>query len=368
MENIFSIETVSLTAGYTKKEIVKELSISVSPGEIVTLIGPNGSGKSTVLKTIASQLSPLSGTVLIDGKPGREMNEKETAKKMSVLLTKKAEPELITCGEVVESGRYPYTGRLGFLSRDDRRISEEAMALTGISYLKDTDFECISDGQRQLVMIARAVCQEPEIMILDEPTSFLDVSHKLELLWILEKLANEKNISVIMSLHEVELAQKVSDRIICIKNGKADRTGTPEEVFSDNYISRLYGIRYGYYNEENGSAELSTSGTAPEIFVIGGGGSAVNVYRKLRRRNIPFAAGIIHTNDREYFTACSLASEVISEKAFEPVSDESVDKAIEVMKKCKGYICCLNHLGTMNIKTGRIIEYAKNNLKNMQSL
>lgn len=366
MDNIFSVETVSLTAGYAKNEIVKELNIAVSPGEIVTLIGPNGSGKSTVLKTIASQLSPLSGTVLIDGKPGREMNEKETAKKMSVLLTKKAEPELITCGEVVESGRYPYTGTLGFLSKSDRKISEEAMELTGISHLKDTDFECISDGQRQLVMIARAVCQEPEIMILDEPTSFLDISHKLELLYMLEKLANEKNISVIMSLHEVELAQKVSDRIICIKDGKADRIGTPEEVFSDNYISGLYGISYGYYNEENGSAELFSSKAEPEIFVISGGGNAVNVYRKLRRRNIPFAAGIIHTNDTEYFTACSLASEVISEKAFEPVSDGSVDKAIEVMKKCKGYICCLKQFGTMNKKVERLIEYAKDNLENIQ--
>ncbi len=251
-ENIH-IKTEDLTAGYGKKAVVKNLGFSVSPGEIVTLIGPNGSGKSTVLKTIAAQLRPVSGRVTVCGRPQSEMSERETAKIMSVLLTRKANPELITCGEVVESGRYPYTGTLGILRKEDRTIAEDAMNITGISYLRDTDFSRISDGQRQLVMLARAVCQEPRIMILDEPTSFLDIAHKIQLLGILEKLASEKNISVIMSLHEVELAGIISDRIVCIKNGTADRTGTPDEIFSGSYVTELYGIIDEVINPHSGA-------------------------------------------------------------------------------------------------------------------
>jgi len=362
MSERFTVEAIDLTVGYGKKEIVKSLGISVSPGEIITLIGPNGSGKSTILKSIAAQLDPLGGTVIISGKNQKDMNEKEISKIMSVLLTGKAAPELITCGEVVESGRYPYTGHFGFLREHDIEVSENAMKLTGILHLKDTDFSKISDGQRQLVMLARAVCQEPRIMILDEPTSFLDIAHKLELLTILEKLSREKNISVIMSLHEVELAQKISDRIICIKENRADRTGTPDEIFSGNYISRLYGIENGTYSDAFGSAEMPAPSGKPEVFVIGSGEKVIPVYRRLRRMNIPFAAGIIHTNDVCFPAACSLASEVVSEKAFEQISDRTVENALEILKKCSSYINCVHETGTMNSKISILTDYAETSL------
>lgn len=157
-------------------------------------------------------------------------------------MTGRIEPELMTCGEVVESGRYPYTGRLGILSEKDRSKAAEAMELIRVSELYDVDFTCISDGQRQRVMLARAICQEPEVLILDEPTSFLDIRHKLELLSLLKKLVIEKGLAVVMSLHELELAEKISDTILCIKDGRVDRTGTPGEIFSGDYINNLYGI------------------------------------------------------------------------------------------------------------------------------
>lgn len=368
MEKCFTLEARGLSVGYGKKEIVKNLEFTVNPGEIITLIGPNGSGKSTILKSLAAQLAPLSGSVMISGRNQKDMNEKEIAKTMSVLLTGKAGAELITCGEIVESGRYPYTGMFGFLNADDRKISENAMKLTGISYLRDTDFTKISDGQRQLVMLARAVCQEPQIMILDEPTSFLDISHKLELLSILERLTREKNISVIMSLHEVELAQKISDRIICIKGSCADRTGTPEEIFSDGYISSLYGIEQGTYSDISGSAELPAPAGEPDVFVIGCGEEAVKIYRKLRRMNIPFAAGIIHTNDICFPAARSLAAVTVTEKAFEHISDETVEKALETAKKCSRYICCITEFGTVNQNLKKLTEYAQHNLAEFKEI
>ncbi len=239
MEKCFTLEARGLSVGYGKKEIVKNLEFTVNPGEIITLIGPNGSGKSTILKSLAAQLAPLSGSVMISGRNQKDMNEKEIAKTMSVLLTGKAGAELITCGEIVESGRYPYTGMFGFLNADDRKISENAMKLTGISYLRDTDFTKISDGQRQLVMLARAVCQEPQIMILDEPTSFLDISSRIEIMQLLQTLAYSQGKSILVSTHDIELARRYADTWWMM--GKDSfHVGTPEDLISSGTAAALF--------------------------------------------------------------------------------------------------------------------------------
>lgn len=244
------IRTESLDTGYEKKAVVHGVEIEIRRGEIVTLIGPNGAGKSTVLKTIAGQLEPLGGTIFISDKERSSYTQNEIAKMQSVMLTERMSSEKMTCEEVVSLGRYPYTGRLGILSQDDRRIVSESMKLVHISELAGRDYHQISDGQRQRVLLARAICQEPEIMILDEPTSYLDIRHKLEFLDLLRKLVRERNIGVIMSMHELELAHMTADKVICISSeGRIEMTGIPDEVFTDEAISRLYGMEPGRLTE-----------------------------------------------------------------------------------------------------------------------
>lgn len=349
----------NLSVGYGKKIIVGDIDFKVRHGEILTIIGANGSGKSTILKSILQQLEIMGGAVFINGKNIREMSGNEVSRSMSAVMTERIEPELMTCGDVVESGRYPYTNRLGILSENDSKKTDEAMKLVGVESLKYTDFNCISDGQRQRVMLARAICQEPEILVLDEPTSFLDIHHKLELLNILKKLVKEKNLAVIMSLHELDLAQKVSDRIICINNGMAEKNGTPEEIFSGDYISRLYNMNNKNFNHYYCSAELERPQGKPQIFVISGGGDGISVYRRLQRMGIPFSAGVVHENDIEYPVIMSLAVETVIEKAFEPVSDLSVKKALEIMKKCSAVINTCNKWGTMNKGNAVLLETAE---------
>ena len=206
-----------LTVGYDKKPLIKDICIGIEKGEIVTLIGPNGSGKSTILKSITRQLKLVGGNVEFDGKNLHELSFRELSTKMAVVLTERMKPELMTCHDIVATGRYPYTGRLGMLTREDEEKVEKAMRAVHAEELGGRDFNAISDGQRQRVLLARAICQEPEVIILDEPTSFLDIRHKLELLAILRRMAKEKGITVIMSLHEIDLAQKISDKIICVK-------------------------------------------------------------------------------------------------------------------------------------------------------
>lgn len=353
-----ALNTDALAVGYSRNIIVDGLTFSVSAGEICTLIGPNGAGKSTVLKTIAAQLPVISGSAAICGDFIGDLREKDVAKRLSVLLTQKLTAERMTCGDVAATGRYPYTGTLGILTARDREIVQEAIALVGAAHLYDTDFREISDGQRQCVMLARAIAQQPKVMLLDEPTSFLDIGHKLHILTLLRQLAKDRKIAVIQSLHELDLAQKFSDTVICIHNGKAERIGTPEEIFSDDYIASLYDIRNGIYDPRFGTSEPSAIQGEPEVFVIGGGGAGIPVYRSLHRKGIPFAAGVVHENDLEYPAAKALASVVITEKAFEPVSADSISKAMAVMEHCREVLCCTAHFGAMNAENRKLLERA----------
>ena len=203
----YYFRTEALTVGYDGTALIEDINIGIEKGTILTLIGPNGAGKSTILKSIARQLSPIAGTAYIDKEDLMHMSPKEVSKTMALVLTKKLSAEMMTCRDVVATGRYPYTGHFGLLSDEDETKVTEAMELVNVLEIEGQDFNKISDGQRQRVMLARALCQEPDIIILDEPTSFLDIKYKLEFMSVLQKLKKMKGLTVIMSLHELDLAR-----------------------------------------------------------------------------------------------------------------------------------------------------------------
>ncbi|MBO5474222.1 MAG: ABC transporter ATP-binding protein [Lachnospiraceae bacterium] len=244
------LRTDRLSAGYQEKLVLQDVTVEVGRGEILTLIGPNGAGKSTLLRTIAGQLQPLGGVVYLGKQELSDMSGQQLAEQMAVVFTDRIYAELMTCREVVAGGRYPYTGRFGILSENDWRIVDEAMGLTDVSELTEADFNRISDGQRQRVLLARALCQQPDIILLDEPTSYLDIRYKLEFLAVLRRLAKERHLSVIMSLHELELAKRISDRILCIGSRGVERLGAPGEIFADGYIARLFRISSERFEDE----------------------------------------------------------------------------------------------------------------------
>lgn len=238
------ISARNLTVGYGRA-VISDATFQVLPGEIIALIGPNGSGKSTILKTITRQLKKMSGKLFIGEDIDDSLTEVELAKKMSMLMTERIHPELMTCFEVVAMGRYPYTGRLGLLTAEDKKKVEEAIALVGAEDVANKDFMKISDGQRQRVMLARAIAQEPEIMILDEPTSFLDIQYKIDILSVIKKLAVERNIAVLMSIHELEFVPAIADKVIGICDGSIYKIGTPEEIFTGENLEKMYRMKSG---------------------------------------------------------------------------------------------------------------------------
>ncbi|WP_275442981.1 ABC transporter ATP-binding protein [Petralouisia muris] len=241
----YYFSTNKMCVGYDNKPLIREVEITLPKGEILSLIGPNGAGKSTVLKSIAGQLQLIGGAVYFGDDRLGEMKTSELAKKMSVVFTQKVTAEMKNCRDVVATGRYPYTGWFGVLSGEDERIVDEVMELTHTAEIRHQEFDKISDGQKQRVMLARAICQEPELVILDEPTSFLDIRYKLDFLSILQELRDKKGLTVIMSLHELELAKLVSDKILCLKGEFVERYGTPEEIFESDFIERLFDLKEG---------------------------------------------------------------------------------------------------------------------------
>ena len=232
-----TLELDNLSVGYGRRVLLKDLCASILPGQILTLIGPNGAGKSTILKTISHHLARMGGVVRVGGEDIEQMDGHELAKRLSVVLTERVRPELMTCYDVAASGRYPYTGRFGMLTAQDRNIIAQSLALVHAEELADKPFARVSDGQRQRVMIARAICQQPRVLVLDEPTSFLDIRYKIELSAILLRLAREQGVTIVMSLHEIDLAARVSDLVMGIGTHGVEMFGAAEPVADAQIIA-----------------------------------------------------------------------------------------------------------------------------------
>ncbi len=359
MDNNY-LQLDQLSVGYGENVLIKDICLDIKRGEIVTVIGPNGAGKSTILKSISKHLAILGGKVLCDGIDLKELSYKDLSKKMSLVLTDRIKPELMTCHEIVATGRYPYTGRFGILSFEDEKKVEYALSTVHAQDLGARDFNTISDGQKQRILLARAICQEPEIIVLDEPTSFLDIRYKLELLGILRSMATTQNISIVMTLHEIDLAQKISDKIVCVSYDHIVEYGTPEEIFRDELIRSLYNIDNGFYNPVFGNIELPPpDGTEPRYFVISSGGTGVQTYRELQKKNIPFAAGVLYKNDIDYDLARFLACKIVTEQSFSAISDKTFREAVEVMQGCEKVIYAGVKIGECNRRLLDLVETAR---------
>ena len=225
----------AVSAGYSQggksaRTVVTPFSASIAPGSLICLIGPNGAGKSTLLRTIAGMQKPLGGQVLLHGRDMHRMNALERAKLVSIVLTQKADVGLLTGYELVALGRHPHTGWMGQLTEHDHRAVRRSIALVGAEHLADRQFNRLSDGERQKMMIARALAQEPELLILDEPTAFLDLPRRVECMALLSDLARRTGRTILLSSHDLDLALRYASRIWLLGYGGHVREGLPEDL------------------------------------------------------------------------------------------------------------------------------------------
>ncbi len=234
--------TDKLTVGYGERLILKNLSVELPNQKITTIIGSNGCGKSTLLKAITRIISQQSGTVFLDGTSIANESTKELAKKMAILPQTPESASGLTVGELVSYGRFPYSKGFGRLSKKDYEVIDWALEVTGTKEFKFMPVDNLSGGQRQRAWIAMALAQETELIFLDEPTTYLDMAHQLEVLELLQKLNKEQHRTIIMVLHDLNQAARFADHIIALKNGKVVKSGSCEEVITPEVLKEVFMI------------------------------------------------------------------------------------------------------------------------------
>jgi iron complex transport system ATP-binding protein len=233
-----------LVIGYssTDEPIIEGESIRVPPGEVTALVGPNGSGKSTLLKGLADQLALTDGAVLVDGKDVHSLGTKELARRLGLLSQENVSPDSITVEKLVGHGRYPHRGFFESLAGEDERAIDRALSLAGIEHLRDREVGSLSGGQKQLVWVAMVVAQETDVLLLDEPTTFLDLHHQLEVMDIVETLRDDSDITVVLVLHDIEQAARYADHMVALKDGSIYDRGTPEEIVTEDLLADVFRI------------------------------------------------------------------------------------------------------------------------------
>ncbi|MBI0578666.1 ABC transporter ATP-binding protein [Neobacillus cucumis] len=234
--------TNEITIGYGDRVIVKDLSVQIPDRKITTIIGSNGCGKSTLLKAISRIIPHQSGTVILDGQNISQENTKILAKKMAILPQTPESASGLSVGELVSYGRFPYQKGFGRLTKKDMQVIDWALEVTGIEDFKYRPVDALSGGQRQRVWIAMALAQETEIIFLDEPTTYLDMAHQLEVLELLQKLNQEQDRTIVMVLHDLNQAARFADYLIALKEGKIVKAGKSEEVLTPLVLRKVFNI------------------------------------------------------------------------------------------------------------------------------
>lgn len=316
-----------LGVGYDHQAVVRHISQEIRQGQFVSLLGPNGAGKTTILRTLARLLAPQQGTIFLDGKNLQDYRQADLARTLAVVLTERNFFGMFTGFDFVALGRYPHTGFLGRLQPKDILKTQKALHLVNAADLAERYFNELSDGERQKLLLARALAQEPKIIILDEPTIHLDLKHRLEVMTILRRFCRDQGISVIASLHDVDIASKVSDIVALVRDGRIIGWGPPEDLLNEATVTHLYELNAAAYNRWLGAIEMKGDGTAGKVFVVAGGGTGTTMYRLLAKQGFAVTTGVIHENDIDCYVAKALGATLIMEKPLEFISEESMGRA-----------------------------------------
>nr|WP_313966560.1 ABC transporter ATP-binding protein [uncultured Porphyromonas sp.] len=259
-----TIQLHDLSTGYRsrreEKVISRHLELAIAPGEVVMLMGPNGSGKSTLMHTMAGLLTPLSGEVIISGKPLSSLRMKELARLLSLVLTERIPAGNMSISDIVAVGRYPYTGFRGSLRPEDKVVIREALTACHLDGMQERLYSTLSDGEKQRVMIARALAQETPLILLDEPTAHLDLPSRLEVTTMLRTLARSLGKSILISTHELDLALGWADTIWLMDRAGEIVSAAPEDLILDGHIERVFGAPTLSYDRERGEFSIRQSG------------------------------------------------------------------------------------------------------------
>jgi iron complex transport system ATP-binding protein len=247
-----TVDVRNLTVGYGAQPVLSNLSMKIPEGKITTLIGANGSGKSTLIKTIARILRPSGGAVLLDGKEVHRCDTRELARRMAVLSQTNSAPDDLTVEELVEYGRFPHLGMFRSMNAEDFAVVDEALAMTGLDGFRKRPVSTLSGGERQCAWIALTLAQRPQVLLLDEPTTFLDICHQFEVIDLILRMNRTLGITILMVLHDISLAARCSHRIVAIKDRCVYCEGVPGEVITPDVLHAVFEIEAKVFCDEEG--------------------------------------------------------------------------------------------------------------------
>jgi len=350
---------------YGAQAVLREVSFQSGTGEFLGIIGPNGSGKTTLLKAISRIVPPSRGVILLDDRALGEFSSLELSREVAV-VPQASEPGFdFTVRDVVLMGRYPHIGRFGREKDEDREICRNAMETTGITHLADRSVRAISGGELQRVIIARALAQQPRILLLDEPTAHLDLGQQVSILHAMKDLSHR--IAVLGVFHDLNYAAHFCDRLILLHNHRILVMGSPEEVLTRDAIRTAFGIDVIVRKNPFTGRPVISPLTRPEngqgkggrVHVICGGGEGSDLLQGLFTAGYQVTAGVLSVNDSDYRTARMLGIPCISEPPFSPVSTGSMGELALVLDETNVVVLTRGLWGAGNIGNLRVLESAK---------
>lgn len=350
------ISVKDLGFAYDGRPILEGIYLEVEEGEILALVGPNGSGKTTLLRNIAGVLKPRSGVVYLDFKELREFTPRELARRLGALEQERQVGFNFTVQELVELGRLPHLGRLERLRPRDREAVRRALALTHVAEFAARPIGELSGGERQRVFLAIALAQEPEVLLLDEPTAHLDINYQIELLEIVRQRAGE-GLTVVMALHDLNLAAYYADRVALLHRGRVAALGEPEEVLTAQNIKEAFGAEVAVgRNPLTGGLYIELAPPLRKaaqrrgrLHIICGGGSGVEAMHALAS-DYELSVGVLSPLDTDFEVAQHLAVELALEAPFAPISQKAHERNLELMKQADGVIVCPVQIGPGNLR------------------
>jgi iron complex transport system ATP-binding protein len=373
------LQLESITFGYGGQPLLADVNLALAAGEMAALLGPNGTGKTTLLMLATGALHPKRGRVLLDGHDLRRLSRRAIARRVAVVPQAFATPFAFTVRELVGLGRTPYMSFLGTEKAADRQAIEEALEATGATALAGRIFNELSGGEKQRVALALALAQQPDLLLLDEPTTHLDLKYQISVLELAQHLNRERGLTIFATMHDLNLAARYFARLILFQRGiVAD--GAPVEVLQSRLLSSVYGVpvEIGILQ---GAAHLSIlpptsagsehfTGPAQELkqlhpatHLIGGGGSAAILMRGLADADIPFSIGALYPGDSDHALAQRLAALVISEQPHAPVGPETAEQVRSALKQAQVQVICPMPIGPGNLVLLRLaLEAAQEKL------
>ena len=345
---------------YKNEEVLKDIDFHLEKNDFVGIIGPNGSGKSTLLKNISRILDPNEGVIYLDQKLLNEYSSKELAKKMAVVPQNTNVDFNFTVYDIIMMGRNPYQGKWGKINEKDSEIVNEVMEVTDTKYLEDKKINQLSGGERQRVIIARSLAQKPDLLLLDEPTSSLDINYQGEIFDLISELNEKLSLTIIVVSHDLNLASQYCDDLILLSKGKIYAVGSPEEVLTEKNIREVYNTEViikrnnitdrPYVTLIPRNYKVKDTHKGERIHIVAGGGSGSELFKRLNKEGYTnISCGVLNQGDRDWETARKLNYKIVEIPPFDYVGEISSGKNKKEMEKAEIIIITNTPFGHGNL-------------------